>query len=46
MIDTMQGSARTAVAGMSAAVNQVDGGVALAEQAGGQSTRSGKVRVR
>jgi methyl-accepting chemotaxis protein len=35
MIDTMQGSARTAVAGMAAAVNQVDGGVALAEQAGG-----------
>ena len=34
MIDTMQGSARTAVTGMTAAVHQVDDGVALAKQAG------------
>ena len=34
MIDTIQGSSRAAVAGMAAMVDQVDGGVALAQQAG------------
>ncbi len=34
MIDTIQNSSRIAVAGMTAMVGQVDGGVALAQQAG------------